>query len=118
MPVTNGWDTLVHFGLHPGGGALGSVGRLIAVLRSWNERFGAELVANWGTVLQFVVDRPPVTTEQAWPLAVEHIAVAPETIRRAGIPLRHHVHALVGRKTWSLRVEGARHQTAVGGGGG
>ncbi|MGH9225887.1 MAG: DUF4253 domain-containing protein [Acidimicrobiales bacterium] len=102
LPVANGWDTLVHFDLHPSGGALGSVGRLIAVVRSWHERFGAELVANWGTALQFAVARPPTTFDEAWPLALEQVAVAPGTTGLPAVLLRHHAQALVGRRTWLL----------------
>ncbi len=45
--------------------------RLVAIVESWNRRYGAELVANWGTMLQFVVTRPPQTLEKAFELAIE-----------------------------------------------
>lgn len=40
-----------------------------AVLRDWRERWGAELVASWGTMLQFLVGRPPQDLESAYELA-------------------------------------------------
>ncbi|GIJ45227.1 hypothetical protein Val02_21130 [Virgisporangium aliadipatigenens] len=43
--------------------------RLAAVLFQWRERWGAELVAAWGTMLQFVVSRPPAPGEEAFALA-------------------------------------------------
>ncbi|WP_369069387.1 DUF4253 domain-containing protein [Kineococcus terrestris] len=39
-----------------------------AVLREWYEKWGAELVACWGTMLQFVVGRPPASGREAWNL--------------------------------------------------
>ena len=42
---------------------------LAAVQRQWLEEYGAELVANWGTMLQFVVRRPPQDPERAYELA-------------------------------------------------
>ena len=115
LPVANGWDSLVHFDLGPAGGALGSVGKLIAVLRSWHDRYGAELVANWGTVLQFVVARPPATIDDARLPALEHVAVAPATAGPVpGIPFHHYARTLVGRPTWLLRVHRPPHEEAEG----
>jgi hypothetical protein len=40
-----------------------------AALYQWNERWGAELVANWGTMLQLVTTRRPADGQEAWELA-------------------------------------------------
>jgi hypothetical protein len=40
-------------------------------LRSWRERYGAELVASWGTMLQLSVNAPPADLQDAFELAVE-----------------------------------------------
>ena len=48
---------------------------LCAALRQWENRWGAELVACWGTMLQFVVSRQPAPGEQAWELAGQLKAV-------------------------------------------
>ena len=42
---------------------------LSAVQWQWHHRWGAELVASWGTVLQFLTSRQPDPGEQAWELA-------------------------------------------------
>ena len=42
---------------------------LSAVERYWHDRWGAEVVASWGTMLQFVVSRRPEPGDQAWELA-------------------------------------------------
>lgn len=48
---------------------------LAAAIRQWERLWGAELVACWGTMLQFVVARRPVLDEQAWQLAEQILAV-------------------------------------------
>lgn len=48
---------------------------LVAAEREWSQRYGAELVASWGTMLQYRVTRRPTTVEQAWELAGQHLAV-------------------------------------------
>lgn len=42
---------------------------LAAVLRQWYERYDAYLVADWYTMLQLLVDRPPKAAEESWTLA-------------------------------------------------
>jgi hypothetical protein len=74
----------------------------VCALRSWNERFGAELVANWGTMLDFVVSRPPEDLEGAFALATEHAAIAPSTMALPGFTIRDHARALLHRTEWRL----------------
>ncbi len=50
---------------------------LAAVLRQWQDTYGAELVACWGTMLQFVVHRPPAPGAQAWELARRQMSLGP-----------------------------------------
>ena len=52
-----------------------------AVLRSWHERFGAELAALTGeSELELVVDRPPTDPDVALAVAKEHTAYAGEWV--------------------------------------
>ncbi|MFJ8580019.1 DUF4253 domain-containing protein [Micromonospora sp. NPDC093277] len=48
---------------------------LAAAIRHWEQRWDAELVASWGTMLQFVVGRRPALGEQAWQLARQLLAL-------------------------------------------
>ena len=57
-------------------GTLGQPEVLAAALWQWHQRWGAELVANWSTMLQFVVSRRPALGDEAWELAGQHKALA------------------------------------------
>lgn len=50
----------------------GHPGVLAAALWQWHQTWGAELVAAWGTMLQFVVSRRPSLGDEAWELAGQH----------------------------------------------
>lgn len=53
-------------------GALGEhAWTVTAALHQWHRRWGAELVASWGTMLQVVPARRPADGEEAWQLAGE-----------------------------------------------
>ena len=75
---------------------------LIAVLRAWHARHGAEVVASWGTMLQLAVARPPTDLDEAFALAVEQDRVAFDTLMGRGVSLREHARALLGRREWFL----------------
>ncbi len=47
-----------------------------AVLREWHEKWGAELVACWDTMLQFVVSRTPAPGREAWDLERQIMTMA------------------------------------------
>lgn len=74
-----------------------------ALLHRWHERHGAELAANWGTMLQFVVRHPPATIEEAWAVAYEISLIWPDTAGGSnGVATRRHARDLVGRRDWFL----------------
>ncbi len=97
LPTPRSWEGLAYlefFGIGPE--------FAVGLARRWAEQFGAELVAHWGTMLQFNVTRPPATLEQALRLAWEQETDAECTTITAGIPLFHHARVLVGRSRWFL----------------
>ncbi len=46
-----------------------------AAMIQWNRQWGAELVAGWGTMLQYVVRRQPPPGDRAWELAGQLMAL-------------------------------------------
>jgi hypothetical protein len=77
--------------------------RTLICARRWHERFGAEPAANWATVQQLVVPRPPTDVWTAWELAREISLLWPDTAGGLnGVDTRDHARDLVGRSDWFL----------------
>lgn len=72
LPII-GWSGLVARG-EPGPSLL----ELVAVLRSWEDRFGARLIDIGFADLRLLVDRPPRTLAAAQQIAAEHLVLADE----------------------------------------
>ena len=103
LPTSTGAESLAYLEFYAEEGVAGATTeRLIAVLASWQDRYGAELVAHWGTMLQFYVSRPPDTLDAAWQIAVEHDLIAPCTNALPGETVRDSARSLWLRPTWFL----------------
>ena len=100
LPSPHSEDTLAY--LHWFGMERGQPDGFIALLRSWRETYGAELFAHYGTMLEFVVTRPPQEMDAALRLAREHDLAAPCTLALPGIPLHHHARGLIAHHEWFL----------------
>lgn len=100
LPTENSWDALAY--LHWFGSSQPGAQYFIALGRRWRQRYGAELVAHYGTMLQCLVSRPPQTLDEAWSLAREHDLASPSTLALPGIALRHHALGLVDHDRWFL----------------
>jgi hypothetical protein len=57
---------------------------LIAVLRSWQDRFGARLIDVGYADLRLLVERPPRTLQAAQRIAAEQVVLADECIQAMG----------------------------------
>lgn len=99
LPTPRPWETLGFMSWWASELAGGNE-PLVAVLHDWYDRFGAELVAHFGTVLQVVVSRRPRGPEAAWQLALEHEIVAPYTLHQ--FPIREHARTLLQADRWLL----------------
>ncbi|WP_461007818.1 DUF4253 domain-containing protein [Streptomyces capparidis] len=74
-----------------------------AVLRSWEDRFGARVVALESDVLHLAVPCPPRTVAQALPIAAEHFAFCPDNVWQGGGGLvRYAEQNLLGKRHWSF----------------
>ncbi|WP_225800342.1 DUF4253 domain-containing protein [Streptomyces sp. NK15101] len=80
------------------------VARLCAVLRSWEDRFGARVVALTFDQLVVSVAAPPRTVEEAEAVAAEHFAFCPDNITQGNHDgLREYAReALVDAPVWSF----------------
>lgn len=103
LPVSSSWDSLAYIRWY-GMERLGPAGAesCIALGREWSRRFGAELVANYLTMLQCLVAQPPNMIDDAWELARQHVLVAPATLHLPGIHVRHYALGLLDHDRWFL----------------
>ncbi|MFF4284197.1 DUF4253 domain-containing protein [Streptomyces sp. NPDC001633] len=76
---------------------------LCALLRSWEDRFGAQVVALFGSELHVSVARPPVEAEAVNLLALEHVlSTADNIVDDPPTPFPDYAADLVGRTSWSF----------------
>lgn len=73
-----------------------------AVLRSWEDRFGAELVSLGFATLVVAVSRIPTTIDEALPIAAEHYAFCPDNVWQGTETIQALAEALVDAPAWSF----------------
>lgn len=78
----------------------GDTALLSAVLRDWEDRFGARLLGAGFATLQVSVAAPPSTTEEALRVAAEHLAFCPDNVWQGAGTLAAYADRLVGEDTW------------------
>jgi hypothetical protein len=99
VPVPRGSDALALIGW----AAEAPLLLLCALLRSWEDRFGARVVAMSGSELYVSVARPPVEAEHAGLLALEHVlSTADNIVDDPPKPFPEYAAELVGRTSWSF----------------
>ncbi|MCG6970043.1 MAG: DUF4253 domain-containing protein [Gammaproteobacteria bacterium] len=100
LPTPHCWEVLAY--IHWYGAQTYGSETAIAMLRWWNEKHGAELVAHYGTMLHFQVIKQPINIEDAFRLAWEQEAFAPCTTALPGESLRDHARTLLHTDKWFL----------------
>ncbi|MFD3803331.1 DUF4253 domain-containing protein [Streptomyces sp. NPDC058619] len=74
-----------------------------AVLRSWEDRFGARVVALGFDELQVSVAAPPRTTARALPVAAEHFAFCPDNVWQGSGSIRAYAdEGVTGTRHWGF----------------
>lgn len=73
---------------------------LAAVLRSWEDRYGAVLVMIDFMTLWLSVAAPPYTPDECRAVAAEHFAFCPDVDSEDPRPLREYAATLAGNRTW------------------
>lgn len=101
LPTIDCWDTLAY--LHWFGTSDYGAEYYIALGRSWEKRFGAELVAHYLTTLHCLVSRPPQNLRDAETLAQEHDLASPCTLAQPGLHTLDYAKGLLGYDRWALQ---------------
>ncbi|MEV5604658.1 DUF4253 domain-containing protein [Streptomyces sp. NPDC052299] len=95
IPAAIGWSGPVNYE--------NDVARLCAVLRSWEDRFGARVIALSYARLDLSVAAPPQTPDEALAVAAEHFAFCPDNIWQGYETIRLYAEeALVGNTHWTF----------------
>jgi hypothetical protein len=99
VPAARPADVLARLGWE---GACNSrtAAQIAAVLRSWEDRFGARLLEVGFADIRLLVTRPPQTLEAAWPIAAEHFAFSDEAGRTGLRGVTQIAPALVSNPFW------------------
>ena len=100
LPTSNSCEIIAY--IHWFGACTTNTEKAISLLRKWNAKYGAEVVAHYGTMLHIKVAKKPETTEEAFELAKEHESFAPCTTALPGATLSDLAIALMSRDTWFL----------------
>ncbi len=101
IPTSDGTEAPAHLGF---GGASGRpAGEFyVAALRSWRDRFGAELVSLSPDTMECRVARPPATRDAALALAREQYAICPEEVDQGYGSLSMFAAHLLNASWWHL----------------
>lgn len=75
---------------------------LSALLRTWEDRFGARLIALEGASLHLAVPRPPMTSEHAAQVALEHMLLGDDLHSPGHLNFVDYARSLVGALHWQF----------------
>jgi hypothetical protein len=102
VAVTRPADALAAIGWQGPVNHYSDMGRLSAVLRSWEDRFGAFLVGVGFDTITLAVMRPPATIDAATAIAAEHFAVCSDTVHQGAGSIAACADALLGQPVWTF----------------
>lgn len=72
----------------------------LAIARYWHEKFGASLATMSTATLEFMVERPPQTDEEALALATEQYLYCPDIVDQGVGSIDHLAQLLKGSQVW------------------
>lgn len=72
------------------------------MLRSWEDRFGARVIAVGFATLALSVAAPPIDMTHAREIAYEHLAFCPDNIWQGPGSLPDYADALLGAPIWTF----------------
>jgi hypothetical protein len=102
VPTSFGWQTpaFLRFGAW---NRCPSPGENVAVLRFWDDHYGAEVVGMAGKRMELRVSRPPQTQADALGLARQHYLFCPDLVPEETRSLYPLAGSLIGDAVWSFR---------------
>lgn len=102
VAATRSADTLAVAGWTGPTNHIGDAGRVSAVVRSWEDRFGVRVVGVGFDTLHLSVAAPPTTREHALHVAAEHFAFCPDNIWQGVGSLAEYADEIREMNSWSF----------------
>lgn len=100
VPAARGADALTAVGWQGPANHTNHTREISAVVRSWEERFGARVVTVGFATLGLSVAAAPTTFEHARAVAVEHHAFCPDNVNQGGGLIDEYARELIGAGMW------------------
>ena len=94
VPTVLGWTGSCNYGA--------ALWQLSAMLRSWEERFGAFLVGLGFDTMTLLVRHPPVSPGHALAVAREHLAFCPDNVWQGAGDLATYAEEIEGESVWQF----------------
>jgi len=104
VPAERGSDALSVAGWQGAANYTNDTAKLSAVLRAWEDRFGARVIGAGFAELYLSVAAPPSSTDEALAVAAEHFAFCPDNIWQGARPdtLAGYAEQLVDASMWTF----------------
>jgi hypothetical protein len=105
VPAGRGADTLTAIGWQGARHHNAWTAPLSAMVRTWEDRFGARVVGLGFDTLDLSVAAPPTDLRHALHVAAEHATFCPEAIVQGPGSIAGHAEQILGRDNWSFHWE-------------
>lgn len=102
VPSARGADTLTDVAWTGPVNHESDTAKISCVLRNWEDRFGARVVATGFDILYLSVAAPPVDAEHALEVAAEHHAFCPDNVWQGSGSLTEYAAELIDAPLWSF----------------
>jgi hypothetical protein len=102
VPVQRGADVLTAVGWSGAANHVSRTAGLSAILRSWEDRFGARVLRLGPDRLDVSVAAPPHEPDHAVAVAAEHWTFCPDRVMQESGSISAHANEIRGRRTWSF----------------
>ncbi|GLY23200.1 DUF4253 domain-containing protein [Micromonospora sp. NBRC 101691] len=102
VPAARGADALAVTGWSGPVNFTNDTAEIAAVVRSWEERFGARVVGLGFDTLHLSVAAPPTSPEHALRVAAEHFAFCPDNVRQGSGTLAAYAEQIRGMNCWAF----------------
>ncbi len=102
VPVQRGADALTALGWSGATNHVSRTAGLSAIVRSWEERFGARVLRLGPDRLDISVAAPPLASEHAARVAAEHWAFCPDRVLQESGSISAYANEIRTRRSWSF----------------